>query len=65
MKPAKIQAVFTAALLDTFQPITDQPTDDDMTRLKSIILQQVVPIPFDGELGKHNLMSLVLSKADY
>ena len=65
MKPAKIQAAFAAALLDTFQPITDQPTDEDMTRLKSIILQQVVPIPYDGELGKHNLMGLVLPDANY
>ena len=60
MKSAKIQAAF-AALLDTFEPITGQPTDKDMTRLKISILQQVVPIPFDRELGLHNLMGLVLS----
>ena len=60
MKSAKIQAAFSA-LLDTFEPIVGQPIDKDMTRLKSSILQQVVPIRFDGELGKHNLMGLVLS----
>ena len=64
MKPVKIQAA-SVALLDTSEPITGQPTDEDTTRLKSIILQQVAPIPFDGELGKHNFMGLVLSEADY
>ena len=64
MKSAEIQTAF-AALLDTFKPIVDQPTDEDMTRLKSSILQQVVPIPFDLELGKHNLMGLVLSDSEY
>ena len=64
MKSAEIQAVF-AALLDTFEPIVGKSTDKDMTRLKSSILQQVVPIPFDWELGKHNLMGLVLSDSEY
>ena len=64
MKSTEIQAAFVA-LLDTFEPIVGQPTDEDMTRLKSSILQQVVPIPFDGKLGKHNLMGLVLSDSKY
>ena len=64
MKSAKIQAAF-AALLETFEPITGQPTDEGMTLLKSTLLGAVVPIPFDLELGKHNLMGLVLSNAKY
>ena len=64
MKSTKIQAAF-AALMDTFKPITGQPTDDDLTCLKSSILQQVVPIPFDLELGEHNLMGLVLPDAEH
>ena len=64
MKSAETQAAF-AALLDTFKPIVGQPTDEDLTRLKSSILQQVVPIPFDLELGEHNLMGLVLTDAEY
>ena len=64
MKSTKIQAAFVA-LLDTSEPIMSQPIDKDMTRLKSSILQQVVPIPFDLELGEHSLMGLVLSDAEY
>ena len=64
MKSTEIQAAF-AALLETFEPITGQPTDEDLTRLKNGILQQVVPIPFDTELGAHNLMGLVLTDAEY
>ena len=64
MKSTKIQAAF-AALLDTFEPITGQPTDEDLIRLKSSILQQVMSIPFDLELGEHNLMGLVLSDSKY
>ena len=64
MKSSEIQAAF-AALMDTFEPITGQPTDEDMTRLKNAILQQVVPIPFDTESGEHNLMGLILSDFEY
>ena len=64
MKSTEIQAAF-AALLETFEPITGQPTDEDLTCLKSSILQQVVPIPFDTELGEHNLMGLILTDDEY
>ena len=64
MKPTEIQASF-AALLDTFDPITGQPTDGDLTRLNLACLSALVPIPFDREKGKHNLMGLLLADADY
>ena len=36
-----------------------------MIRLKSKVLEKVVPITFDGEVGEHNLIGLVLSDANY
>ena len=64
MKTTEIQASFVA-LLDNFEPITGQPTDEDLTRLNLACLSAIVPIPFDRELGQHNLMGLLLSDADY
>ena len=64
MKTTKIQASFVA-LLDTFEPITGQPTDKDLTRLNIVCLSAIVPIPFDRELDQHNLMGLLLSDVDY
>ena len=64
MKTTEIQATFVA-LLDTFEPITGQPTDEDLTRLKFACLSALVPIPFDRELGEHNLMGLLLSDDEY
>jgi hypothetical protein len=57
MKTTEIQASFVA-LLDNFEPITGQPTDEDLTSLNLACLSAIVPIPFDRELGQHNLMGL-------
>ena len=62
MKTSETQAAF-AALLDTFEPISGQPTDNDLTRLRIKSLSVLVPIPFDRQLGKHSLMGLILSNA--
>ena len=64
MKTTKTQASF-AVFLDTFDPITGQPTDKDLNCLNLASLSVLVPIPFDRELGKHNLMGLLLSDGDY
>ena len=64
MKTSKIQAAF-AALLDTFKPISGQPTDEDLTRLCLHTLSILVLIPFDQQLGKHLLMGLILSNEKY
>ena len=64
MKTTEIQATFVA-LLDAFEPITGQPTEEDLTRLKFACLSALVPIPFDRELGEHNLMGLLLSDDEY
>ena len=54
-----------AALLDTFKPISGQPTDKDLTRLRLESISVLVHIPFDWQLGKHSLMGLILSNAKY
>ena len=64
MKTTEVQAVF-AALLDAFEPISGQPTDKDLTRLRQVALSALVPIPFDREKGKHTLLGLLLSDAEY
>ena len=64
MKTTKIQASF-AALLDTFEPTSGQPTDEDLTRLRNKSFSVLVHIPFDQELDKHSLMGLILNYAKY
>ena len=64
MKPAEIQDAF-AAFLDTFDSITGQPRDNDLTRLVKNTLRELVNIPSDRKKVKHNLIGLVLSNAGY
>ena len=64
MKTTEIQATF-AALLETFEPIIGQPTNEDLTPLEFSTLSKLIPISFDEELGIHNLMGLLLSRTDY
>ena len=64
MKTTEVQATFTA-LVDTFEPIVGQPTDEDLTRLNLANLSQIVPIPFDRQLGIHNLMGILLADDEY
>ena len=64
MKTTEVQAAF-AALLDTFEPISGQPTDEDLTRLRRVALSALVPIPYDREKGKHSLMGLLLNDDEY
>ena len=60
----KIQASF-ATLLETYEPIIDQPTNKDLNWLEFSAVGVLAPISFDEELGKHNLMGLLLSSNDY
>ena len=64
MKNTKVQAAF-AALLDVFEPISGQPTDEDLTRLRRVALSTLVPIPYDREKGKHSLLGLLLTDDEY
>ena len=64
MKTTEVQAEF-AALLDAFEPISGQPTDKDLTRLRRVALSALVPIPYDREKGKHSLIGLLLTDDEY
>ena len=64
MKTTEVQAAFVA-LMDTFKPISGQPTDEDLTRLNLANLSLIVPIPFDRQLGVHNLMGILLADDEY
>ena len=64
MKTTEVQAEF-AALLDNFEPINGQPTDEDLTRLRQVALSALVPIPYDREKGKHSLLGLLLNDDKY
>ena len=64
MKTTEVQAEF-AALLDAFEPISGQPTDKDLTRLRQVALSALVPIPYDREKGKHSLLGLLLNNDKY
>ena len=64
MKTTKVQAEF-AALLDAFEPISGQPTDKDLTRLRQVALSALVPISYDREKGKHLSLGLLLNDDKY
>ena len=64
MKTTEVQAAF-AAILDAFEPISSQPTDEDLTRLHRVALSALVPIPYDREKGKHLLLGLLLTDDEY
>ena len=51
--------------LDNFEPITDQPSDSDLTRLREAIASLLLHIPYDETGGTHNLMGIVRAKPAY
>ena len=64
MTPDKIVAKFFAAL-DNFEPITDQPSDTDLTRLREAIAPLLLQIPYDETGGTHNLIGIFRAKLAY
>ena len=64
MKPGEVQSLF-AAQLDVFDPISGQPTDTELNWIHEEITLILLPLPYDVEKGVHNLMGLVMGKAEY
>ena len=64
MTPDEIVLKFSVAL-DNFKPITDQPSDSDLTRLREAISPLLLQIPYDETGGVHNLTSIVRAKPAY
>ena len=48
--------------LDNFEPITDQPSDSDLTRLREAIAPLLLQIPYDKTGGTYNLIGTVRAK---
>jgi hypothetical protein len=48
----------------SFQPISSQPTDDNLTALWEILYPLLLEIPYD-ELGTHNLIGIIKATASY
>ena len=64
MTPDEIVSKFSAAL-ENFEPITDQPSDSDLTRLRKAIAPLLLQIPYDETGGTHNLVGIVREKPAY
>ena len=64
MNPEEIVAKFATAL-DNFEPITEQPPDTDLTRLREAVAPLLLQIPYGKTVGKNHLISLIWSKLAY
>ena len=64
MTPDEIVSKVSVAL-DNFEPITDQPSDSDLTRLREAIAPLLLQIPYDKTGGVHNLIGIVRAKLAY
>ena len=51
--------------LDNFEPITNQPSDSDQTRLREAIAPLLLQIPYDETGGVHNLIGILRAKPAY
>ena len=64
MTTDEIVSKFLVAL-DNFEPITDQPSDSDLTRLREAIAPLLLQIPYEETGGVHNLIGIVRAKPAY
>ena len=64
MKKEEIQALFSDAQA-VFEPISGQPSDANLTRLRAAIASILYPILYNEELGVHNLVGVILTMAEY
>ncbi len=63
MTPEEITTAFATAAT-TFQPISGQPSDDDLTALRDVIYPLLLDIPYDED-GTHNLIGLIEPTTSY
>ena len=64
MTPEEIVAKFATAL-SNFEPMTEQTSDTDLTRLQEAVAPLLLQILYDKTGGKHNLIVLIRSKLAY
>ena len=54
-----------AHVLDNFEPITREPSDTNLKRLREAVAPLLLQIPYDETGGKHNLIGLIWTKLAY
>ena len=64
MTPEEIVTSFLEAL-EGFEPIADQPGDVDLERLREALYGLLLPIPYNEELGKQNLVGMLMDGIKY
>ena len=64
MKTEVFQALFSDAQT-IFEPISNQPSDTNLTRLRAAIASILYLILYNEELGVHNLVGVILTTAEY
>ena len=64
MTPEEIVAKF-AHSLDQFKPISGQPSDSDLTRIREVVAPLLLQIPYDKTGAVHNLIGLIRPEASY
>ena len=64
MTPDKIVAKFAMAI-NHFEPITVQPSDTNLTRLREAVAPLLLQIPYNKTRGEHNLIGIIRSKTAY
>ena len=53
------------ARCEAFEIVDGQPTDADLHRIIEDLEKLLYPIQFEKEGGKHNIIGLIMDKADY
>ena len=64
MTSYEIVAKFSAAL-DIFEPILNQPSDTDLTRMRESIAPLILQIPYDETDRTHHLIGIIWAKPAY
>ena len=64
MTPEEITTLIDGAL-DTFSPITEKPSDDELTNIRETLSPLLLDIPYDEAQKDHNLVGLIMRPAAY
>ena len=64
MLPDNISSLFYEAL-ENFEPIYDQPTDSHLAKIREVLAQILIVIPYDKENLIHNLVGLIQDPTTY
>ena len=64
MTPDEIVAKFATAI-DHFEPITEKPSDTNLTRIREAVDPLLLQILYDETGGKHNLIGIIQSNSTY